>query len=231
MPSSPCTQCPDVVGKGLVAPPASAIYPRLARRRGGRLTRARTFPTTSVLAEKSIRVASRGWLVRMMQPAQDWHGAHATGPYGATCTSLSGIGHPLPQALMWAPRVEVRGVLREDASQVDLAQDQQVVQALAPHAAKEPLADRILPGRAIRRPQLLDASDRGDAGEGRPVLAVVVVQQVAWPMAERRRLAQLVGDAGVRRVAGHADMHDAARRELNHEERVERPEEQGSDRE
>ena len=65
----------------------------------------------------------------MVQPAQDWHGAHATGQYGATCTSLSGIGHPLSQALMRPRGVEVRGVLPEDTSQVRLAEDEQVVEA------------------------------------------------------------------------------------------------------
>src|SRR5215218_6769347 len=43
----------------------------------------------------------------------------------------------------------------------------------------------VLPGRAIRRAQLLDARGGGDAGEGRAVLAVVVAEQVARPLAER----------------------------------------------
>ncbi len=90
--------------------------------------------------------------------------------------------------------VEVRDVLPEDTSEMGLPQDEDMVQALAPHAAQEPLAGGVLPGRAIRRAQLLDARGGGDAGEGRAVRAVVVAEQVARPLAERRRLAQLLGD-------------------------------------
>ena len=54
-----------------------------------------------------------------------------------------------------------------------------MVEALAPDAAEEPLAGGVLPRCAIRRPQLRDAARRRDAGEGRPVLAVVVADEVA----------------------------------------------------
>ena len=110
----------------------------------------------------------------------------------------------------------------QDAPQVRLAQDEDVVQALAPHAAEEALAGGVLPRRAVGRAQLRDAARRGDAGEGRPVLAVVVADEVARPLAEGRGLAQLLGDPGVGRVARHADMDDPARAERDDEEGVQR---------
>ena len=56
--------------------------------------------------------------------------------------------------------VEVGGVLAEYAREVALPEDQEVVEALAPHAAKEPLADGIRLRRAIGRAQDLDAARR-----------------------------------------------------------------------
>ena len=65
---------------------------------------------------------------------------------------------------------------------------------------------------------------------GRPVLAVVVADEVARPLVEGRGLAQLLGDPGVGRVPRHADMDHPARAERDDEEGVERAEEQVGDR-
>ena len=69
--------------------------------------------------------------------------------------------------------VEVVHILAEDAPQMGLAQDQEVVQAFPPDAPEEALAGGVLPGRTIGRAQLLDAGRRGGAGEGGPVLTAV----------------------------------------------------------
>ena len=59
---------------------------------------------------------------------------HATGQQRARRTPLGASGHPLSQALMPPHGVEVRDVLPEDTSQMGIAQDENLVQALAPHA-------------------------------------------------------------------------------------------------
>src|SRR4051812_40591583 len=112
---------------------------------------------------------------------------------------------------MWPGAVEVRHVLAQDAPQVGVAEDEDVVEAFPARAPEEALARRVLLGRAVGRAQLPDAARRGDAGEGRPILAVAVADEVARPLVERRGLAQLLGDPGVGRVARHADMDDPAR--------------------
>jgi hypothetical protein len=135
------------------------------------------------------------------------------------------------QALLRPRGVDVRDVLPEHAAQVRLAQDEHMVQAFAAHSPQEPLADGILLGRAIRRAQLHDAGRRSDAGEGRPILAVVVADQVPRSLPEAGRLAQLLGDPGVRRLARDADMDDPVRAERDDEAGVERPETEVGDRE
>ncbi len=71
----------------------------------------------------------------------------------------------LRYALMRPVVVEVAHVLAEDAPQVGLAQDEDVAQALAPHAAEEALAGGVLARRPVRRPQFRDAGRRRDTGE------------------------------------------------------------------
>jgi hypothetical protein len=74
-------------------------------------------------------------------------------------------GDALSNSLMRPVLVEVRHVCAEHAPKVGLAQHHDVVQALAPDAAEEPLAGGVLPRRAIRHPQFRDAARRRGAGE------------------------------------------------------------------
>ena len=88
-----------------------------------------------------------------------------------------------------------------------------------------------LSGRAVGGAQDGDATRRGHAREGRPVLAIVVADEVPRPLVAGRGLAQLLGDPGVGRVARHADMDDAPRAERDDEEGEQRTEAQVGDRE
>jgi len=179
-----------------------------------------------------LATGSRHALVPVVEPAQHRDSAHRLSKSRPEQPkSAVGLRDPLLQALMWPRGVEVGGILAQDAPQVGLAEDQGVIQALAPDAAEEPLADGVLPGRAVGRAQLHDAGPRSQPGEGRPKLAVVVADEVLGMPPEGHGLAQLLGDPRVGRVARHADMDDPARAERDHEEGVERPEEGVGDRE
>ena len=144
----------------------------------------------------------------MVQAAQNRHGTHAASQHRARRAPLRGSGHPLSQALMRPGAVEVRDVLLEDTSQVGLAQDEHMVEARAPHAPQEPLARGVLPGRAIRRAQLLDAGGRRDAGEGWPVLAVVVADEVVlavWLIRSSTPACKLIAAKRIPRCEGGND--------------------------
>src|SRR5215218_8366484 len=112
-----------------------------------------------------------------------------------------------------------------------LTQDQDVVQALPAHAPEEALARGVGAWCPERRAQHGDPAGSRDAGEGRPVLAVVVADQEPGPLVEGRRLAQLLRHPGIRGVAGHAHMHHSTRAERDDNEREERAEPQVDDRE
>jgi hypothetical protein len=63
-------------------------------------------------------------------------------------------------------------------------EDDQVVQALAPHAPQETLHDRVHPRRLPGDAHLLDASRLSHPREGRPEHAVVVTDEVPGVLAE-----------------------------------------------
>jgi hypothetical protein len=134
--------------------------------------------------------------------------------------------HALAQPLVRPGRVAVGDVLAERPPQVRPAEQQQVVEARAPDTPEEARAGGVLPGRAVGRAPLPDAGRRRDAGEGRPVLAVAIADELAGTLIERGGLAQLLGDPGVGRVARDADVDDPAGPQRHQEEGAQRPEEQ-----
>jgi transposase len=130
----------------------------------------------------------------------------------------------LLNALVWPRRVKVCAVRPEHAAQLALVQDEQVVEARAPDAAEEPLADGIGARGPHGRPQHLAAAPRRDARELRAKRGVVVTDQEARPRAEGRCLTQVLCDPGVGRVPRHPDMDDPSRAQVDDEEGEEGPE-------
>ncbi len=112
----------------------------------------------------------------MVQAAQDRYRVDSA--LAVALGSGQRLGRRLAQALVRSVPVVVRGVLAQYPRQVALADDEEMVEALAPHAAQEALAHGVRPRGAVGRAQDLNAARLSDPGEGRPELAVVVPDQV-----------------------------------------------------
>jgi len=173
---------------------------------------------TPGLAEKSIPAVLRSACVSVVEATQDRDGADIAARGDPRGHGRALLGSPLPQALMGPNRVAVRHVFVEDASQLALTQDDDVVEARAPDAAEEALAGRVLARCPIRRPYLRDAACCDNVGEGFAKRAVVVADEVPGQLPEWRGLAPRLGDPRVGRVARHTDMDHPARPERDHEE-------------
>ncbi len=91
---------------------------------------------------------------------------------------------------MWPRPIEVRDVLAQHAGEVPLAEDEQVIQAFATHAAQEALARRVGPQGAVGRAQDRDAAGRGGGRERCPERAVVIADQVLRALVEGRVLSR-----------------------------------------
>ena len=102
----------------------------------------------------------------------------------------------LADSLVRSGPVEVRTILRENALQMVLAEENDVVQAFPAQGADEALDVGGRLGREDRRPNHSDARATGDAVEGGGALAVVVAEQELRAVVERSEVPQLLGDPG-----------------------------------
>ena len=92
--------------------------------------------------------------------------------------------------------VEVRAVLRENALQVVLAEEKDVIQAFPAQRADETLDEGGCLGCADRRPHDSDARAAGDVVEGGGELAIVVAEQELRAVAEGSEVSNLLDGPG-----------------------------------
>ncbi len=112
---------------------------------------------------------------------------------------LPWFGDTLVDALVWSRMVEVLDVFVQDAPQVGLAHEQDVVQTLAAQATDQALTDDIRTRRANWRSERGDPAARRDRVEARTVFRIIVADEVLRRGAEGRGLPQLLRDPIVRR--------------------------------
>ena len=134
---------------------------------------------------------------------------------------------------MRARLVVVRDVLGQDAAQVRLVDDEQVVEALRARRADPALGVGVRGRRAVGRAHDLDPLGREDRVEGRRELGVAIVDEEAGRRARLLQrpgeVARLLRDPGGGRVGGAAGEVDAARADLEEEQDVQRLEEERLD--
>ena len=102
--------------------------------------------------------------------------------------------------------VEVRYIRIEDALELSIMKDQQMVEAFLPHTPQEALTDRIGSGSVIRSLENLDATCRRHPDETGSKLAVVIMNQILGCLPIRGGFSQLLGHPGIGRRSCHADM-------------------------
>ncbi len=129
--------------------------------------------------------------VVMMQATEHREGDDS--PFAIGCRLLLGWD-PLLNALMWSSLVEVDHVLLERVAQVPLPEDQHVIQAFAAHAANQAFAHRVRSGSLDRRSEHLDPAAHGDGGEVRPVLGIVVANEIFRRFPKRGSPTELLSD-------------------------------------
>src|SRR5512145_3490111 len=95
-------------------------------------------------------------------------------------------------------------ILAQHASQMVFAENDDVIQTLASHSAKKPLANRIHPRRAWRDLHDLDIGTLSDSVECRTILGVTIPNQQQWSRAKWGDLAQRLRRPLLGGYASHA---------------------------
>ncbi len=135
----------------------------------------------------------------------------------------------LVDALMRARLVEVRHILLEHSTEMGLAHDHDVIEALAAHAPQQAFAERIRAWCLDRRSEHLDPCSHCNGIEVRPVFRIIITNQILRPLAVGRRFPQLLRDPRVTWRARHPDVHDPPRAELRDDEGEQRAKEEFMD--
>ena len=132
---------------------------------------------------------------------------------------------------MGSGAVMVRKVRSQDATQVRLAQHENMVQTLAPHRADEPFHERILPRAGGRGQDFTDSHALHALPERVTVDAVPIAEEVGRRGVVWEGVHDLLGRPVCGGVLGDAEVDDAPAMVSEHEEHEEHPQARGGDRE
>ena len=157
-----------------------------------------------------------GAAIAMMEPAEHRLGNNITDRFDA-----AGEGRVAVEGEVSPRPVVVVDVLAQDATQMILAEGDDVVRALATDAADDALDEGVLPRRSLRADDLLDAEGLHSFAEGFAEDRVPVTMKEPGLLAARKRLDELVGSPCGRRVRGDVEVPDAAPVMREHDEDVE----------
>src|SRR5262245_5058252 len=131
----------------------------------------------------------------------------------------------LPKPLMGSIGIVVGSVGPNDRVQLPFAQDEPMIEALAPDTAEQTLDKGIGLGGMEWRVEDFDADPSGHGGKAGAEFVIVVVDQILRGGAKGCCLAQLLGQPGIGRMTSDADVHNLTRPNLQDEEQEEVPEE------
>jgi hypothetical protein len=123
----------------------------------------------------------------------------------------------------------VSGVSGQDAAEVTIAEDENVIQALAPDRADEPFREGILPRALRRRKHLLDPHALQAAPKWLTVDAIAVAEEIGRRGLVWKGIHDLLSGPGGRGMLGHVEVNDTPAMVREHDENEEDAQARGGD--
>jgi hypothetical protein len=96
----------------------------------------------------------------------------------------------LLDTLVWSGLVEVQDIGLEEAVELFLVQDQEMIQAFSPHAPSKAFTDGIRLWRSIRSSKHLDATCCRHSCEILAKFSIIIANQICWCVSIRSRFPQ-----------------------------------------
>ena len=165
----------------------------------------------------------------MMQPTQHGNGANLAQLIRRRSRKHRRVRNPLPKPLMGSSLMKVQGISLEEARELFLMENEEVIQAFSSHAPQEAFTDSIRSWSPVRSPKHLNATCCCHPRKTRSELAIIIPNQVFWSFSIRSRLSQLLCDPEIGRSACHIHMDDPPRFHVDDEKGKKRAEKQISD--
>ncbi len=125
--------------------------------------------------------------------------------------------------------VEVLGIGVEYSVELLLLEDEQMIEALAPHTPEKAFTDGIRSRGVIWYCENLDVTRLGNPCEAHPELAIMITDEILRPLSKGGGLPQPLGGLLVGRISCDADVDHLPRVQFDDEESEERMEKQVSD--
>src|ERR1700684_614810 len=119
------------------------------------------------------------------------------------------------------------GVGFQDLTQMDLAQDNDVVHTLTPDRSDQPFGKAILPGRGWCSRLVPDAHGAQSARDDAAIDPVAIVDEVVRSLIPRKRLRYLTSNPFCRRICCDIDPDEVSAVEPDNEEGIEQVETDG----
>ena len=168
-------------------------------------------------------------MVVVVQSTHHWKSAHLLACSTRGKSGSARFWYLLPDALMGSSLVEVHPVLIQNALELLLVEDEQMVEACLPHTPQRAFADGIGSWCMIRRFQYLDIARCGHASETGPKFAIVISNEIFRCLPIRGRFSQLLRHPRIGRKLCHSYMDDLPRMQFDEEEGKERSKEEIGD--
>ena len=102
-------------------------------------------------------------------------------------------------------RVVVGDVGFEDAAEVGLAEDDDMIETLPPYRADQPFDVSVLPRRSRCRRSITDAHALEASADDVTIDCITISDQVAWSFGPRKCIGDVSSDPFCRRMGRHAE--------------------------
>ena len=116
------------------------------------------------------------------------------------------LRNPLPKPLMRSSLIEVDDIGLEEAVELLLMQDQEMIQAFSSHASQKAFTDSIRLGSSIRRSKHLNPTCSGHSSKNPPKFLIIISDQLFGCLPKWSRFSQLLCNPGVGWRSGHIYM-------------------------
>jgi hypothetical protein len=118
------------------------------------------------------------------------------------------VGRVLVERKMGARSVVVSEIADQDTAEVSLAEDEHVIQALAPDRADEPLREGILPWAVGRGQHFGYPHTRHSSPKRMTISAVAIAEKIAWRGVLREGVHELLSRPGGGGMLGDVEVDD-----------------------
>ncbi len=128
------------------------------------------------------------------------------------------IRNPLPKPLVGPSLIEIQDIGLEEAVELPLMEDQEMIQTFSPHTSQKTFTNGICLGSSVRRSKHFDATGGCHACKMQSEFPVVIPNQLFGRLPIRSCLPQLLRYPAISGRPRHIHMDDLPRLQLDNEE-------------